>query len=148
MNFYGSGSTRLSQSWGADAGLTMSFTIWDGKKKNQKRNAHIEILNSELAREQLELTLRADLANMWQAYLNNLRLLNLERDNLVAAYENYDIAKDRYMLGDLPGIDMREAQKSLLDAQERILTAEYNAKITEISLMLISGKVSSYFNAD
>lgn len=148
INLYGSGSTRYSQSWGADAGLSMSFTIWDGKKKNQKRNAHIEILNSELAREQLELTLRADLANMWQAYLNNLRLLNLERENLVAAYENYDIAKDRYMLGDLPGIDMREAQKSLLDAQERILTAEYNAKITEISLMQISGKVSSYFNED
>lgn len=148
LNLYGSGATLRSGSWGADAGLTMSFTLWDGKRKNQKRNAHIEILNSELAREQLELTLRADLANMWQAYLNNLRLLSLERDNLVAAYENYDIAKDRYMLGDLPGIDMREAQKSLLDAQERILTAEYNAKITEISLMQISGKIASYFNED
>ena len=147
LNLYGSGyPNKLSGSWGAGAGLSMNFTVWDGKRRNQKSNARIEILNSELARQQLELTLRADLANMWQAYQNNLRLLNLERDNLVAAYENYDIAKDRYMLGDLPGIDMREAQKSLLDAQERILTAEYNAKITEISLMLISGKISSYFN--
>lgn len=146
MNLFGSGASKRQSTWGADAGLTMSFTIWDGKRKNQKRNANIEILNSELARERLELALRADLANMWQIYLNNLRLLNLERENLVAAYENYDIAKDRYMLGDLPGIDMREAQKSLLDAQERILTAEYNAKITEISLMQISGKVANYFN--
>ena len=145
INLYGSGATRNSANWGAGAGLSLSFDIWDGKRKNQKRNARVEVLNSELALQQLELTLKSDLANMWQAYLNNLRLLNLERDNLEAAFENYDIAKDRYMLGDLPGIDMREAQKSLLDAQERILTAEYNAKITEISLMLISGKIASYF---
>lgn len=35
---------------------------------------------------------------------------------------------ERYLLGDLPGIEMREAQKSLLDAEERILTAQYNTK--------------------
>jgi hypothetical protein len=39
---------------------------------------------------------------------------------------------------------MREAQKSLLDAEERILTAEYNTKLCEISLMQISGNVLQY----
>lgn len=48
------------------------------------------------------------------------------------------------MLGDLSGIEMREAQKSLLDAEERLLSVEYNTKICEISLMLISGKISVY----
>lgn len=33
------------------------------------------------------------------------------------------------MLGDLSGIEMREAQKSLLDAEERFLTARYNTKL-------------------
>ena len=36
---------------------------------------------------------------------------------------------------------MREAQKSLLDAEERILTAQYNTKLCEISLQQISGNV-------
>ena len=56
------------------------------------------------------------------------------------------------MLGNLSGIEMREAQKSLLDAEERILTAEYNTiltaeyntKLCEISLLQISGKVTKY----
>ena len=39
-------------------------------------------------------------------------------------------------------MEMREAQKSLLDAEERILSAEYDTKMCEISLLQISGKVS------
>ena len=74
----------------------------------------------------------------------SLRLLNLERQNLVAARENHEIAKERYLLGDLSGIEMREAQKSLLDAEERILSAEYDTKICEISLLQISGKITKY----
>jgi outer membrane protein TolC len=48
------------------------------------------------------------------------------------------------MLGDLSGIEMREAQKSLLDAEERILTAEYDTKICEISLLQLSGGITEY----
>ena len=40
--------------------------------------------------------------------------------------------------------EMREAQKSLLDAEERILSAEYDTKMCEISLLQISGKVTLY----
>ena len=39
---------------------------------------------------------------------------------------------------------MREAQKSLLDAEERILTAEYDTKLCEISLLQISGRIMDY----
>ena len=44
------------------------------------------IRNSQLERgNSLNWGLKADLSNLWQAYRNNLRLLNLERQNLVAA---------------------------------------------------------------
>ena len=84
------------------------------------------------------------MSNLWQAYRNNLELLNLERQNLIAARDNHEIAMERYMLGDLSGIEMREAQKSLLDAEERILSAEYDTKLCEISLLQISGKIMDY----
>ena len=104
--------------------------------------------NARLEREELEQSLRADLINLWQAYQNNINLLQLERDNLVAARDNYDIARDRYLLGDLSGIEMREAQKSLLDAEERILSAEYNTKMCEISLLQLSGEVTQYLSVE
>ena len=62
----------------------------------------------------------------------------------MAAKEILDIDMDRYLLGNLSGREMREAQKSLLDAEERILSAEYDTKLCEISLLQISGKVARY----
>lgn len=93
------------------------MTIFDGNRRREQRNARIEIDNARLRTEQLELSLEADFSNFWQAYRNNVELLKLEEENLVAANENYEIAMERYLLGDLSGIEMREAQKSLLDAR-------------------------------
>lgn len=121
LNKYDINSIKQRSNWGFNGGLTIGFNIFDGNRKREKRNASLAIRNAQLEREQLEQSLRADLSNLWQAYRNNIRLLNLERQNLIAAKENHEIAKERYLLGDLSGIEMREAQKSLLDAEERIL---------------------------
>ncbi len=144
FNKYELGATERKQNLGVDFGLTLGFNIFDGNRRREKRNARIAIDNARLQRQQLEQSLKADLYNLWQAYRNNIELLKLERENLVAAKENHDIAMERYMLGNLSGIEMREAQKSLLDAEERILSAEYNTKICEISLMQISGRITNY----
>ena len=144
LNRYGNNANRQRQTWGPDVGATLGITLFDGNRRREQRNAGIRIENAELARQQLELSLRADLADFWQAYRNNLELLKLEEENLVAATENHEIAMERYLLGDLSGIEMREAQKSLLDAEERILTAQYNTKLCEISLQQISGGILHY----
>ena len=122
------------------------MTIFDGNRRREQRNARIEIDNARVRTEQLELSLEADFSNFWQAYRNNVELLKLEEENLVAANENYEIAMERYLLGDLSGIEMREAQKSLLDAEERILSAQYNTKLCEISLLQISGGILHYLD--
>ena len=124
--------------------MTVGFRLFDGNRKRERRNASLAVENARLEREQLEQALRADLQNLWQAYRNNLELLKLERQNLIVAKDNYDISRDRYLLGDLAGIEMREAQKNLLDAEERILSAEYDTKICEISLLQISGMITEY----
>lgn len=144
FNKYDVNATSRRGDLGFNAGLTVGFNIFDGNRKREKKNASLAIKNTRLERQDLELGLRSDLSNLWQAYRNNLQLLKLERQNLIAAKENHEIAMERYMLGDLSGIEMREAQKSLLDAEERILSAEFNTKLCEISLLQISGKVTQY----
>lgn len=129
---------------GLNVGATLGFRLFDGNRKRERQNARIKIENARIEREGLELSLRAEISNLWQAYENNLQMLQLERDNLIAARDNHNIAKDRYLLGDLSGIEMREAQKSLLDAEERILECQYNTKLCEISLLQISGQILRY----
>ncbi|MBO5866059.1 MAG: TolC family protein [Bacteroidaceae bacterium] len=144
FNSYNKGAYIHRNGWGGNASVTIGFNIWDGNRRREKRNAQIAIENGKLQREKLVLSLKADLGNMWQAYQNNLQLLNLEQHNVVTARENHEIAKERYMLGDLSGIEMREAQLSLLQAEERLLSVEYDTKICEISLLLISGEIGNY----
>lgn len=146
LNKYDISANSRRSNLGLNVGVTVGFNLFDGNRRRERRNASIAIQNARLEREQVEQSLRADLSNLWQAYQNNLQMLNLERQNLIAAKENHEIAMERYMLGNLSGIEMREAQKSLLDAEERILSAEYDTKLCEISLLQISGKVTSYLN--
>ena len=118
LNKYDISANSRRSNLGLNFGVTVGFNLFDGNRRRERKNARIAVQNARLEREQLEQALRADLSNLWQAYQNNLQMLNLERQNLVAAKENHEIAMERYMLGNLSGIEMREAQKSLLDAEE------------------------------
>lgn len=144
FNKYDTNSYTSRSNWGGSAGVTVGFNLWDGNRKRERRNAKIEIENARLERNRIELALKAELGNLWQAYRNNIQLLNLEKQNVITARENHEIAKERYMLGDISGIEMREAQKSLLDAEQRLLSVEYDTKLCEISLLQITGEVTNY----
>lgn len=148
-NWYEVGATDLQQRLGLNYGVTIGFTLFDGmNRRREQRNARLEIENRNLSLQEMDLSLRADMSNLWMAYQNNLNLWNLEKANLVAAQENYNIAIERYKLGDLSGIELREAQNSLLNAEERRSIAEYSTKICEISLLQLSGQLLEYFLPD
>lgn len=144
-NWYEVGSTDLQQRLGLNYGITVGLSLFDGlNRRRERRNARIEIENKELRMQELELALRADMSNLWMAYQNNLDLWSLEKENLVVAQENYRIAIDRYKLGELSGIELREAQNSLLEAEERQSIAEYSTKLCEVSLLQLSGQILTY----
>ncbi len=144
-NIYNTGTIDNQNNLGLTYGLTIGFNLFDGfNRKRKQKNARIEVENKELQYEQTILSLKADFSNMWMAYRNNIDLANLEKENVQTAKENHEIAIERYKLGDLSGIELREAQNSLLEAEERLVQAEYNTKLCEISLMQISGQVISY----
>lgn len=130
---------------GLNYGVTMGMTLFDGMNRSrQQKNARIEIENRKLAHDNITLSLKSDFANIWMAYQNNLALISLEKENTVTAKELYENAIDQYKLGTLSGIELREAQNSLLVAEERLLLAQYNTKLCEISLMQISGNLTGY----
>ena len=144
MNRYEISATKRRDDWGLNAGVTVGFNLFDGKRRMQKRNAELDIKYAELERENLRLSLRSDLNDYWQAYKNNLQIVQKAREILNDAERYYELAYLSYQKGMMSGFEVREVQNSLLDAEERILTAEYDTKMCEVSLMLLSGKVLDY----
>ena len=144
LNKYEMGANSKRNNLGLNFGVTMGINLFDGNRRREIKNARIAIENAKLQQDDMRQTLKADLSNLWQAYQNNIEMLKLERENVIVAIENHEIASERYLLGNLSGIEMREAQKSLLDAEERTLKAEYDTKMCEISLLQLSGKITKY----
>lgn len=145
-NTYSNGPYSNQKSGALNYGLTFGVNIFDGfNQRRTIKNSTINVENNELRYRELEQGVKADLLTMYNAYTNNLRLINLENQNLLTATENLDIALERYKLGSLSGIDLREVQKSLLDANERLILVHYQTKLAEISLLLISGDIMEYY---
>ena len=145
QNKYEVATYQQQNNMGTNYGITLGYNLFDGFNRiRQQKNAKIQLENNNIEYEQLKLSLKSDFSNIWMAYKNNMELTKLEQENLSNAKENYQIAIDRYKLGDLSGIELREAQNSLLEAEDRLVQAQYNTKLCEISLMQISGQVTEY----
>lgn len=145
LNRYETGNLRSQKVHGLNYGLTLGMDIFDGlERKREKLNAMAELESSRYEYQDLEQEISADLLTIFYSYENNLRLLKLEEQNLYVARENLGIAMERYKLGNLSGLELREVQKSLLDAEERLISVKYQTKIAEISLLQISGRIMDY----
>jgi outer membrane protein, adhesin transport system len=143
---YSEGTYRNQTVSGMNYGLKLGMVLFDGLNQRRNiRNSEIAIMNYDLQYRQIEQGIRADLITIYSGYSNNLRLIKLEEQNLQTAAENLSIALERYKLGSLSGIDLREVQKSYLDARERLLLIQSQAKLAEVSLQLISGKIMEYY---
>jgi outer membrane protein, adhesin transport system len=146
LSSYTKNPTKHQTTNGINYGLTLGINLYDGNNKRREiKNSSIDRDNKDLRYREIEQGVRADLLTIYSAYGNNLRLITLEEQNFQTATENLDIALERYKLGSLSGIDLREVQKSLLDARERLISAHYQTKLAEISLQLISGKIMEYY---
>jgi len=146
LSTYTQSTTKKQTMNGLNYGLTLGLNLYDGNNKRREiKNSSIDRENKDLRYREVEQGVRADLLTIFSAYGNNLRLISLEEQNFQTAKENLDIALERYKLGSLSGIDLREVQKSLLDARERLISAHYMTKLAEISLQLISGKIMEYY---
>jgi outer membrane protein TolC len=146
LNTYTGGTSKSQITNGMNYGLSLGVNLFDGNNQRRSiRNSSIERESKDLRYREVEQGIRADLLTIYNAYSNYLRLITLEDQNFQTATENLDIALERYKLGSLSGIDLREVQKSLLDARERLISAHYQTKLAEVSLQLISGKIMEYY---
>lgn len=137
------GFNTQQQTNGFTYGLTASMNIFNGFLQRQnERNAKIEINSSELSLNKTKQDITAQLRSTYQNYLTNLDLLKVEGNNVDIARQNLDITLEKYRLGSIAPLELREAQRNSIDAITRYLEAEYQAKLTEISLKEISGTLN------
>ncbi|GAA3937109.1 TolC family protein [Hymenobacter algoricola] len=133
----GSNTNRV---FGPSYGVVASIPIFDGFNRNRlAQNARIGEEQSQLLLGQTQLQLDADAEQAYARYQNRLQLLELEEANILLARENVAIALERYRLGLLTPLALREAQRTQLEAEVRLLDIRFQAKQAETILRRLSG---------
>ncbi|WP_029277097.1 TolC family protein [Pedobacter borealis] len=138
--------TGFNQKFAANGftyGVTASLNLFNGfLQRQQERNAKIEIDNSILNLNKTKLDVNAQLLTAYQNYSTYLDLIKLEQRNVDIAKENLDITLAKYRLGSIAPLELREAQRNAIDAQNRFIEMQYQAKIAETTLKEISGNIN------
>lgn len=123
--------------------LSASVPIFNGfNLKRQIQNAKVNTLIAKDQEDNQRLQLESALVQTYQVYQNSLKLLNLEVLNNQLANQNVDIAYDRYRIGNSTFVDFRDVQRNAINAQTRLIDAEYNAKTAEIELLRLSSTIT------
>ena len=137
------GFNQKFRAHGLTYGVTANINIFNGFLQRQnERNAKVSISSAQLNLERTEQTISAELLRSFQDYQTNLELLKVEQGNVEIAKQNLDITLDKYRLGSIAPLELREAQRNSIQAITRFLDAQHQAKLTEIGLKEISGTLN------
>ena len=137
------GFTQTQNAHGFNYGLTASINIFDGFNQwRRERNAKLQIDNAGIDAKQTRLDIEAQISNLFVSYLSGLDLVKLGESNVSIARRNLEISLDKYKLGNITPLEIREAQRNYLDAQSKFFAAQYQSKIAEITLKQITNSIN------
>ena len=143
INNQGGFGVRNGRTWGPTYNVQATIPIFNGYNlKRQIQNARVNTLIAENQENDQRLQLQSALVQTYQLYQNSLALLNLEVLNNKLANQNVDIAYDRYRIGNSTFVEFRDVQRNAINAQIRLIEAEYNAKAAEIELLRLSSTIT------
>ncbi|HET9826025.1 MAG TPA: TolC family protein [Chitinophagaceae bacterium] len=135
-------STLFNQVHGYNYGFTASIPVLNNfNTRRLIRQAKWNITYQNIYYESQRSTTALNVINAFQNYEQQKKVLALEEENILLARENLDIVFQTYKLGAATLLQLKEAQNSLADADNRLIEARYNAKISETELLRLSGQI-------
>ncbi|MGZ5282554.1 MAG: TolC family protein [Bacteroidia bacterium] len=124
-------------------GVTASINLFNGLQQwRNEENASLLINNAQIQYEQQKLTINSQLSAAYQNYQTNLALVELEEANQKIAFQNLDITLEKFRLGSIAPVELRDAQLNYIDATVRFSNAKYQAKLAEGQLKEIAGNMN------
>jgi outer membrane protein len=133
-------STLFNRNRGFNYGFTASIPILNHfNTKRLIQQAELDIQYQKLMYDNQRSQINLSVINAFKEYEQQKKALELEEANILLAKENVDIVFQTYKLGAATFIQLREAQKSLEDAYNRLIAARYNTKLTETELLRLKG---------
>ncbi|MFZ4771399.1 MAG: TolC family protein, partial [Ferruginibacter sp.] len=130
----------LNQNRGFNYGISTAIPIFNNYNvKRQIQAAQLDISYQSTIYDYQKWKMNIAISNAFKDYELQKKTLQLEQENIVLAKENVYIASERLRLGVTSYLELRETQKSLEDAYNRLIAARYDTKLAETELLRLKG---------
>ena len=129
-----------SRNNGFNYGIGISIPILNGfNTRRQIQQAQLDIDYLDITYRNQKAQIDLSITNAYKDYELQKKTLAMEEENIVLAKENVYIALERLRLGISTYLELRETQKSLELAYDRLIAARYNTKLAETELLKLKG---------
>lgn len=134
------GILQSNQALGPDYGARISVPLFRGfQARSALEVAKLTREQAAMTTQQAELDLEESILNAWSSYTTANQRVLLEEANLTGARTQSDVALESYRIGALTAIELRDVQLGLVNAEQRLLVARYEAKLAELQLKWLAG---------
>jgi outer membrane protein TolC len=131
-----------NQTYGPNIGVNLAVPIFNNNiTRTQLKVNELQQKQQQLQYDLLKTEIRRDLQVAFDEYKNALSISEVEKENVKLAKENNYISTERFRKLQSNSIELRQAQLSLIEAQDRYINAAYRAKVAATTLQLLAGEV-------
>ncbi len=125
---------------GFNYGVGVTIPIFNGfNTRREIKQAQLDIDYLDITYKNQKSQIDLGITNSYKDYELQKKTLALEEENILLAKENVFIALERLRLGISTSLELRETQKSLELAYDRLIAARYNTKLAETELRRLKG---------
>ena len=143
----GAGFFLTNQTFGPNVGIGIGIPLFNSNiNRTQAKVNKVLINQQDLQIDLLRTNLKRDLYIAYQEYQNAITVSKMEEKNVKFAEENNFISTERFKKLQSNSIELRQAQLSLIEAQDRYINAQYRALIAGYTLRFLTGEISKFNN--
>ncbi|MCW5900407.1 MAG: TolC family protein [Flavobacteriales bacterium] len=125
---------------GLNAGLTASVPLFDGGRvRTRVESAKLRAENAALAGEQARLQVERDVRNAFTAWAAQRKVYRIQGQAVETARINFERTSELFYAGQLTGLQFRQAQLDLANAERQAVVAGFDTKVAEMLLLQASG---------
>ena len=134
-----------NKTFGPNIGVGLGIPIFAGNvtKTELKVNSVLQ-KRQDLQIDQIKTIILRDLYIAYQDFEHSLSLIKVEEKNIKLAEENNMIATERFRKLQTNSIELRQAQLSLIEAQDRFIQAQYRAQLAAMTMKFLSGEITKF----
>jgi len=131
-----------AQNTGFNGGVSLRWNLFEAQRRDTRvQNAKLNVDSQNELLRQAQNDFLTNITNAYNTYVNSLYVVNMQKRNVVTNELNFERTQELFSYGQITNVQFRDAQLNLFQAKATYNNARFLAKIAEINLIQLSGKL-------